>query len=326
MAGLNGIIQGMFMSDATTYGSSGRSADAGRTENIVIVGSGPAGLTAGIYAARAGYAPLVIEGMLSGGQLTETAEVENFPGFAEAVSGIDLMMSMRTQAEKAGVRFAMDAITSVDFSGPPHRLIGMSGTYEAKCVIIATGATPRWTGLPGEDVYKYHGISSCAVCDGNFHRGKDVAVIGGGDTALGDAIHLSKLCASVTLIHRRESFRGTKVLVDRVLATPNIKVLMNTEVLSFEGDGKKLSSLKLSNGEELQVSGAFVAIGHDPQTGFLKGALELDDAGYVRTDGVTTNVTGVFVAGDCANPLYKQAVVAASTGAQAAQAAQHFLE
>jgi thioredoxin reductase (NADPH) len=264
--------------------------------------------------------------MISGGQLTETAEVENFPGFAEAVSGSDLMMSMRTQAEKAGVRFAMDAITSVDFTGPLHRLTGMVRTYEAKCVIIATGASPRWTGLPGEDVYKYHGISSCAVCDGNFHRGKDVAVIGGGDTALGDAIHLAKLCALVTLIHRRDSFRGTKVLVDRVLATPNIKVLMNTEVLSFEGDGQKLSTLKLSNGEELKVSGAFVAIGHDPQTGFLKGALELDDAGYVVTDGVTTNVAGVFVAGDCANPLYKQAVVAASTGAQAAQAAQNFLK
>lgn len=316
----------MFSPDTTTIDSADRSAAAARTENIVIVGSGPAGLTAGIYAARAGYAPLVIEGMLSGGQLTETAEVENYPGFAESVSGLDLMLSMRTQAEKAGVRFAMDAITSVDFSGPPHRLTGMSGTYEAKCVIVATGASPRWTGLPGEDLYKYHGISSCAVCDGNFHRGKDVAVIGGGDTALADAIHLAKLCASVTLIHRRGSFRGTKVLVDRVLATPNIKVLMNTEVLSFEGDGKKLSSLKLSNGEELRVSGAFVAIGHDPQTGFLKGALDLDDAGYVRTEDVATNVAGVFVAGDCANPLYKQAVVAASTGAQAAQAAQHFLE
>lgn len=297
-----------------------------KSENLVIVGSGPAGLTAGIYAARAGHAPLVIEGMLSGGQLTETAEVENFPGFADAVSGLDLMMSMRSQAEKAGVRFAMDAITSVDFSGSLHRLMGMSDTYEAKCVIIATGASPRWTGLPGEDVYKYHGISSCAMCDGNFHRGKDVAVIGGGDTALGDAIHLAKICASVTLIHRRDSFRGTKVLIDRVLGMPNVKVLMNTEVLSFEGDGKKLSSLRLSNGDELHVSGAFVAIGHDPQTGFLKGSVDLDDAGYVRTEGVTTNVAGIFVAGDCANPLYKQAVVAASTGAQAAQAAQHYLE
>lgn len=294
-------------------------------ENIVIVGSGPAGLTAGIYAARAGFAPLVIEGMLSGGQLTETAEVENFPGFAESVSGLDLMMSMRKQAEKAGVRFAMDAITSVDFSATPYKLEGMSKQYEAKCVIIATGATPRWTQLPGEDTYKYRGISSCAVCDGNFHRGKDVAVIGGGDTALADAIHLAKICATVTLIHRRDAFRGTKVLVDRVLATPNIKTLMNTEVLSFEGDEKKLNALKLSNGEVLSVSGAFVAIGHDPQTAFLKGALDLDEAGYVRTDGVKTSVAGVFAAGDCANPLYKQAVVAASTGAQAAQAAQEYL-
>lgn len=294
-------------------------------ENIVIVGSGPAGLTAGIYAARAGFAPLVIEGMLSGGQLTETAEVENFPGFAESVSGLDLMMSMRKQAEKAGVRFAMDAITSVDFSATPHKLEGMSKQYEAKCVIIATGATPRWTQLPGEDTYKYRGISSCAVCDGNFHRGKDVVVIGGGDTALADAIHLAKICATVTLIHRRGTFRGTKVLVDRVLATPNIKTLMNTEVLSFEGDEKKLNALKLSNGEVLSVSGAFVAIGHDPQTAFLKGALDLDEAGYVRTDGVKTSVAGVFAAGDCANPLYKQAVVAASTGAQAAQAAQEYL-
>ena len=306
--------------------SAGGKQSAAHVENIVIVGSGPAGLTAGIYAARAGYAPLVIEGMLSGGQLTETAEVENFPGFAESVSGLDLMMSMHKQAEKAGVRFVMDAITSVDFFGPPHRLYGMSGKYEAKCVIIATGATPRWTGLPGEDTYKYHGISSCAVCDGNFHRGKDVAVIGGGDTALADAIHLAKICASVTLIHRRDAFRGTKVLVDRVLAAPNVRTLMDTEVLSFEGDGKKLAALRLSNGETLPVSGAFVAIGHDPQTGFLKGALDLDDAGYFRTDGVDTGVDGVFAAGDCANPLHKQAVVAASAGAQAAQAAQLRLE
>ena len=295
-------------------------------ENLVIVGSGPAGLTAGIYAARSGLSPLVVEGMLSGGQLTETAEVENFPGFPEAVSGLDLMTSMHVQAERAGVRFAMDAISSVDFSGPVLRLSGMAGDYEAKCVIIATGATPRWTGLPGEDTYKYHGISSCAVCDGNFHKGKDVAVVGGGDTALADAIHLAKICRSVTLIHRRDSFRGTKVLLDRVLAAPNIRVLKNTQVLSFDGDGKKLESLKLSSGETLHVSGAFVAIGHVPQTDFLKGALDLDEEGYVRTNGVDTSVPGVFVAGDCANPIYKQAVVAASTGAQAAQEAQRYLE
>ena len=296
------------------------------SENLVIVGSGPAGLTAGIYAARSGLLPLVVEGMLSGGQLTETAEVENFPGFPESVSGLDLMTSMHVQAERAGVRFAMDAISSVDFSGPVLRLSGMAGDYEAKCVIIATGATPRWTGLPGEDTYKYHGISSCAVCDGNFHKGRDVAVVGGGDTALADAIHLAKICRSVTLIHRRDSFRGTKVLLDRVLAAPNIRVLKNTQVLSFDGDGKKLESLKLSSGETLHVSGAFVAIGHVPQTDFLKGALDLDEEGYVRTNGVDTSVPGVFVAGDCANPIYKQAVVAASTGAQAAQEAQRYLE
>ena len=296
-----------------------------KKENLLIIGSGPAGLTAGIYAARAGLNPLVIEGMQSGGQLTETAEVENFPGFAESVSGLDLMTSMRSQAERAGVRFAMDAITAVDFSVTPFRLTGMTDIYETKCVIIATGATPRWTGLPGEDTYKYRGISSCAVCDGNFHKGKDVAVIGGGDTALADAIHLAKICATVFLIHRRDSFRGTKVLVDRVMGTPNVKILMNTEVLSFEGNGTKLEALRISSGETLPVSGAFVAIGHTPQTDFLKGAIALDENGYVRTEDTCTGIPGVFVAGDCANPIYKQAVVAASSGAQAAQEAQNFL-
>lgn len=296
-----------------------------KEENILIVGSGPAGLTAGIYAARAGLDPLVIEGMLSGGQLTETAEVENFPGFADSVSGMELMNSMRAQAEKAGVRFSTDAVTAVDFSRNPFTLEGMTGRYTAKSVIIATGATPRWTGLAGEDTYKYRGISSCAVCDGNFHRGKDVVVIGGGDTALADAIHLSKICRSVTLVHRRDAFKGTKVLVDRVLAAPNVTVRMNTSVESFEGDGKRLASVKLSDSTQLPVSGAFVAIGHVPQTGFLKGALDLDDEGYVRVDGVKTGVPGVFAAGDCANPLYKQAVVAASAGAQAAQEAQNFI-
>jgi thioredoxin reductase (NADPH) len=192
-------------------------------------------------------------------------------------------------------------------------------------VIIATGATPRWTGLPGEDVYKYRGISSCAVCDGNFHKGKDVVVVGGGDTALADALHLSKICRKVTLVHRRAAFRGTKVLVDRVLATANVDVRLGMTVASFDGDGRQLRAVRLSNGETLDVSGAFIAIGHVPQTDFLKGALDLDEEGYVRTDGVATNVSGVFAAGDCANPHHKQAVVAASAGAMAAQAAEHFL-
>lgn len=296
------------------------------TENIIIIGSGPAGLTAGIYAARAGLDPLVIEGLLAGGQLTETAEVENFPGFADAPSGMELMLSMRKQAEKAGVRFAQDVIGSVDFSNREQLLEGTANSYRSRSTIIATGAAPKWTGLPGENEYKYRGISSCAVCDGNFHRGKDVAVIGGGDTALVDALHLSKICSSVTLIHRRETFRGTQILIDRVMAAENIKTMMSTSVVSFKGDGKRLGALVLSNGEELPVSGAFIAIGHTPQTDFLKGAVKLDDEGYVTTDGVSTDIPGVFAAGDCANPLYKQAVVAASTGAQAAQKAQEFLQ
>jgi thioredoxin reductase (NADPH) len=294
-------------------------------ENVIIIGSGPAGLTAGIYAARAGLSPLVIEGFAAGGQLVSTPEVENFPGFAEPVSGMELMTSMRRQAERAGVRFATDEIASVDFSGNIRKLTGMAAVYEAKCVIIATGAEAKWTGLPGESQYRNHGISACATCDGAFHRGKDVVVIGGGDTALSDALHLSRLCCSVTLVHRRDAFRGTKALSDRVLETPNVRVLMNTQVLSFEGDGRKLEAVVLSNGERLPVTGAFVAVGHAPKTAFLKGALELDEAGYVKVSETRTSVEGVFAAGDCADPDYKQAVSAAGTGAQAALEVQNYL-
>ncbi len=294
-------------------------------ENVIIVGSGPAGLTAGIYTARAGLSPLVIEGFAAGGQLVSTPEVENFPGFAEPVSGIELMTSMRRQAERAGVRFATDEIISVDFSGNVRRLTGMAAVYEAKCVIVATGAEAKWTGLPGESQYRNRGISACATCDGAFHRGKDVVVIGGGDTALSDALHLSRLCRSVTLVHRRDVFRGTKALVDRVLREPNIRVQMNTGVSSFEGDGRKLEAVVLSNGERLPVTGAFVAVGHVPKTAFLKGALELDEAGYVKVSETRTSADGVFAAGDCADPDYKQAVSAAGTGAQAALEVQNYL-
>ena len=294
-------------------------------ENIIIVGSGPAGLTAGIYAARAGLSPLVIEGFAAGGQLVSTPEVENFPGFAEPVSGMELMTSMRRQAERAGVRFATDEIATVDFSGNVRRLTGTAGVYEAKCVIVATGAEAKWTGLPGESQYRNHGISACATCDGAFHRGKDVVVIGGGDTALSDALHLSRICRAVTLVHRRDVFRGTRALVDRVLQTPNIRTMMNMSVSSFEGDGRRLESVVLSSGERLPVSGAFVAVGHAPKTAFLKGALELDEAGYVKVDETRTSADGVFAAGDCADPDYKQAVSAAGTGAQAALEAQSYL-
>lgn len=295
-------------------------------ENLVIIGSGPAGLTAGIYASRAGLKPLIIEGMLSGGQLTKTNEVENYPGFENPQTGLSIMASMRSQAEKAGVRFEMDEISEVDFSSPVKRLTGMMGDVTANAVIIATGAGARWTNLPGEEKYKNKGVSACAVCDGAFFKGSDVAVIGGGDTALGEALYLSRIAKTVYLIHRRDNFRGAKVLAERVFNTPNIKVLWDTTVQSFEGDGTRLTSLKLSKEREIAVSGAFVAIGHEPETGFLKGAVAFDDLGYVKVERTRTNIEGVFAAGDCADPFYKQAVIAAGAGAQAAIEAQHYLQ
>lgn len=295
-------------------------------ENVIIIGSGPAGLTAGIYTARAGLSPLVIEGMNALGQLVQTPEVENFPGFAEPVSGINLMTSMRKQAEKAGVRFAMDEISSVNFSGSELKLSGMAGDYTSKTVIIATGAEAKWTGIEGENTYRNRGISACATCDGAFHKGRSVAVIGGGDTALSDALYLSRICEKVTVIHRRGEFRGTKVLADQVLATPNIDVKWNTTVTSFEGDGKRLNAISLSDSDRLDVSGVFVAIGHAPKTAFLKGAVELDENGYIKVNNTHTSRPGVFAAGDCADPDYKQAVSAAGTGAEAALEVQRYLE
>ena len=301
-------------------------SETSANENLVIIGSGPAGLTAGIYASRAGLKPLIIEGMLSGGQLTKTNEVENYPGFENPQTGLSIMASMRSQAEKAGVRFEMDEISQVDFSSPFKRLTGMMGDVTANAVIIATGAGARWTNLPGEEKYKNKGVSACAVCDGAFFKGADVAVIGGGDTALGEALYLSRIAKTVYLIHRRDSFRGAKVLAERVFNTPNIKVLWNTTVQSFEGDGTRLTSLKLSKEREITVSGAFVAIGHEPETKFLKGAVALDDSGYIKVERTRTNIEGVFAAGDCADPFYKQAVIAAGAGAQAAIEAQHYLQ
>ena len=297
-------------------------------ENLVIVGSGPAGLTAGIYAARAGFSPLVLEGMLSGGQLTQTTEIENYPGFANPIGGLELMAAMRSQAERCGVRFAMDEVERVDFSGDgERRLFGMAGEYSAKAVVVATGASARWTGLPGEAKYRSRGVSACATCDGAFFRGREVAVIGGGDTALSDALHLASLAAKVTVIHRRDAFRGAKALADRVLAAPNVDVAWNTTVVSFDGDGARLSGLTLSDGRSLPVSGAFVAIGNVPQTKFLDGSgVELDGAGYVVAHHTRTSVRGVFAAGDCADPRYRQAVVAAGAGAAAAMEAQRFLQ
>lgn len=293
--------------------------------DVVIVGSGPAGLTAAVYCARSGLDTLVIEGMHALGQLAETHEVENFPGFPEPVGGMQLMEAMRRQAQRAGARFAADEIESVDFAGRRKRLSGMAGDYLAGAVIVATGAVARWTGLPGESEYRRHGISACAVCDGSFFRGKEVAVIGGGDTALGDALYLAKICAKVRLVHRRDEFRAARALVERVLATENIECVLSARVAAFTGDGRQLTGVTLEGGRLLPADGAFVAIGHAPATGFLKGAIELDADGYVVARGAATSVPGVFAAGDCVDRRYRQAVVAAGAGAAAAIEAGAYL-
>ena len=300
--------------------------------NIVILGSGPAGLTAGIYAARAGFRPLLVEGMKSGGQLTQTTDVENFPGFADPVTGPALMEAMRRQAERCGVEFMMDEVQSVDFSGEVKKLeTMMNGTIEARAVVVCTGADARWTGLPGEAKYRSRGISACATCDGSFFRGADVAVIGGGDTAAGDALYLARMCRSVTLVHRRDALRASRVMADRVLASENISVAWNCVVDEFLGDGKRLSGIRLKSTvdgsmREISVAGAFVAIGHSPNTSLFRDIPGfLDEAGYIVADRGRTAVKGVFSAGDCADPYYKQAVVAAGSGAVAALEAEKFL-
>ena len=298
--------------------------------DVAIVGSGPAGLTAAIYAARAGLDTVVVEGMLAGGQLVQTATIENFPGFAEPVGGIALMDAMRAQAERAGAKFLTDEVQSVDFTGGRKVLSCMMDSVSAKAVIIATGASAKWTGLPGEKEYCNHGVSACATCDGAFFKGKDVAVIGGGDTALGDALYLANMARKVTIVHRRAEFRGAQALAERVRAAANVELCLDANVVSFDGDGSRLSGLTvaLRGGErrEILVDGAFVAIGHKPQTDFLAGAVELDAAGYVVARDTQTSVRGVFAAGDCADPVYRQAITAAGAGAAAAIRARNFIQ
>lgn len=300
--------------------------------DIVILGSGPAGCTAAIYAARAGFKPLVLEGLQPGGQLTQTTDIENFPGFEQGINGYDLVITMRRQAERFGAVFEMDECIGADFSGEIKRLETMvNGTLEARSVILATGASARWLGLASEKALMGHGVSACATCDGAFFKGKEVAVNGGGDTACEDALFLSKLCKKVTLIHRRGALRASKVMADRVLETPNIEVAWHQTVVDILDPAKgEVSAVRLRStldGSErlLPVSALFVAIGHTPNTAFLKGAVALDDHGYIVTDGVRTSVKGVFAAGDAQDPAYKQAIIAAGSGAVAALEAERYL-
>ncbi|TWB73331.1 thioredoxin reductase (NADPH) [Nitrospirillum amazonense] len=312
---------------------------------VLIIGGGPAGYTAGIYAARANLQPILVQGMQPGGQLMITTEVENYPGFAQAVQGPDLMEQMRQQAEHVGTTLVYDVITSVDFSQRPFVAKADSGDeFVADTVIIATGAQARWLGVAGEQEFQGAGVSACATCDGFFFRGKEVAVIGGGNTALEEALYLTHHASKVTLIHRRDAFRGEKILHDRVFANPKIEVLWNHKVDRVLGKGgaadggfdlnnpKQVTGLALSNtvtgeGRELPLDGVFVAIGHDPATAIFKGHVEMDDEGYVITapDSTRTNVPGVFAAGDVKDKVFRQAVTAAGMGCMAALEAERFL-
>ena len=301
-------------------------------ENVVIIGSGPAGLTAAIYAARANLGPVVIDGMQPGGQLTQTSDVENFPGFERPMNGFELVSAMRKQAERFGVRFLMDEVASCELSGAVKRLTLMiGGALEARTVIIATGASARYLGLDSERQLIGKGVSACATCDGAFFKGMRVAVVGGGDTAMEDALYLSRMASQVTVIHRRDAFRASKIMADRVLAAPNIDVVWNAVVDEVLDPAKgEVTGLRLKNavtGErfEREVQGVFVAVGHTPNTAAFVGQIELDADGYVVTADTRTSAPGVFAAGDVQDRHYKQAVTAAGTGCMAALEAERFL-
>ena len=302
---------------------------------VAILGSGPAGLTAAIYAARAGLSPIVIQGIQPGGQLTTTTDVENYPGFRDVIQGPWLMEEMQAQAEHVGTRMVWDHISAVDLKSRPFRLTGDSGTqYFADTLIIATGAQAKWLNLPSEEHMKGRGASACATCDGFFYRGKRVAVIGGGNTAVEEALYLTNHSHDVTLIHRRDSLRAEKILQDRLFANPHIKVIWDSEVVEFVagGEPEALVGLDIKNkltGEmtRIPVEGAFVAIGHKPATELFADQLKLDSEGYIEVEiGTTkTNVPGVFACGDVMDKIYRQAVTAAGTGCMAALDAEKYL-
>ncbi len=301
-------------------------------ENIVIIGSGPAGLTAAIYAARANLSPIIIDGMQPGGQLTQTTDVENYPGFENPISGFELVQTMRKQAERFGVRFMMDAVASCDLKGAVKKLtLMMNGTLEARTVVIATGASARYLGLPAEQQLMGKGVSACATCDGSFFKGQRVAVVGGGDTAMEDALYLSRLAEHVTLIHRRDAFRASKIMVDRVLSTPTIEIAWNTvvedilDVTKGEVTGLKLKNVKSGEITERAVQGVFMAIGHTPNTSIFAGQLDIDNDGYIVTNQTNTSLPGVFAAGDVQDRHFKQAVTSAGTGCIAALLAERYL-
>jgi len=299
---------------------------------MLIVGSGPAGMTAAIYGARAGLEPIVVQGLQPGGQLTITTDVENYPGFRDVIQGPWLVQEMQAQAEQVGTRMIWDTITDVNLDGSPFRAMGDSGDiYEGDCLVIATGAQARWLGAPGEAELGGKGVSACATCDGFFYRGRKVVVIGGGNTAVEEALYLTNHASEVVLIHRRDSLRAEKILQDRLFAHPRVSVLWNKKVDRFVGTSA-LTAVALTDtvtGEtsEVPTDGAFVAIGHAPATELFRGKLELDETGYiiVETGTPKTAIPGVFACGDVMDQIYRQAVTAAGTGCMAALDAERYL-
>jgi len=306
-----------------------------KKEKVTIVGSGAAGLTAAIYAARANLEPLVIEGIQPGGQLTITTDVENYPGYADVVQGPWMMEQMRLQAQKVGARIINDIVTSVEFKNNKKILkLDSNKTLETETVIIATGAQAKWLGLESENEFNGRGVSACATCDGFFYRNKEVAVIGGGNTAVEEALYLSNICSKVTLIHRRDELRSEKILQKRLFEKDNVKIIWNNVVDEIKGNESGVNSLKLSSTisketEIINVEGVFVAIGHSPSTEAFRGAIDMDDEGYIiaQKPGTSlTNIDGVFAAGDCVDKIYRQAVTAAGMGCMAALDAEKWLQ
>lgn len=300
--------------------------------DVIIIGSGPSGLTAAIYAARANLKPLMIEGAAAGGQLMTTTEVENFPGFADGIMGPELMNQFRKQAERFNTEFITDDVTKVDLSGKIKKVWVGENEYQAKSVIISTGAKSKMIGLDSEWKLLGYGVSTCATCDGFFFSGHEIAVVGGGDSAMEEALFLSRFATKVTLIHRRDEFRASKIMQDRVRANDKIELKLNSQVVEVKGD-TKVTGLVLEDtvsGEksDLDVTGLFVAIGHTPNTAIFKGQIELDEMDYILTEGhsTKTNIEGVYAAGDVADHVYRQAITAAGTGAMAAIEVERFLE
>ncbi|MFI7090748.1 thioredoxin-disulfide reductase [Streptomyces lydicus] len=301
--------------------------------NVIIIGSGPAGYTAALYTARASLKPLVFEGAVTaGGALMNTTDVENFPGFREGIMGPDLMDNMRAQAERFGAELVPDDVIAVDLSQEIKTVTDSAGTvHRAKSVIVSTGSQHRKLGLPREDELSGRGVSWCATCDGFFFKDQDIAVVGGGDTALEEATFLSRFAKSVTVVHRRDTLRASKAMQERAFADPKIKFIWDSEVAEIHGDNKlaglTLRNVKTGETPELPVTGLFIAIGHDPRTELFKGQLKLDDDGYLKVDAPSTrtNLSGVFAAGDVVDHTYRQAITAAGTGCSAALDAERFL-